>query len=119
MKRPSPTAKARAASDKVAEAASRRLAQIRLTLCPEVPANASASELAQGLGRRMECADAAGQRELMVRAALAVSDIRDLVNSLDKQLRQTREELRRLNGHTRAALAYAGAAGLSKMGKAR
>jgi hypothetical protein len=122
MKRSTPhqaSRKARALNDKAAAAADRRLAQIRTGLCPDLPAEASALDFAHGLGRQMEASDAAGRRELMLRAAMAISDIRALVNSLDAQLRETREELQRLNGHSRAALAYAGAAGTAKMGRTR
>jgi hypothetical protein len=121
MKRtsPHPGRKARVLSDTAAIAAGRRLAQIRTGLCPDVPAEASALDFAHGLGRQMAASDAAGRGDLMLRAAMAIADIRDLVNSLDTQLRETREELQRLNGHSRAALAYAGAAGAAKMGRTR
>lgn len=111
--------KARALSDKAAAAAGRRLAQIRLSLCPDVPGEAPVLDFARGLGRRLEAADSATRAELMLRTAIAIADIHDLVHSLDTQLRQTREELQRLNGHSRAALAYAGTVGTAKMGKPR
>ncbi|WP_445682452.1 hypothetical protein [Radicibacter daui] len=111
--------KARALHDQAAAAAGRRLAQIRVGLCPDVPGEAPVLDFARGLGRQLETADTAARNDLMLRAAMAIADIRDLVNSLDAQLRQTREELQRLNGHSRAALAYAGAVGTAKMGRPR
>ena len=43
---------------------------------------------------------------LILRAALALADLDDLVGALQQHLLAIREELEKLNGHSRAALAY-------------
>lgn len=93
--------------DRALARADRKFAEIGETLMPGAVAGTSPVELARYVARRMSELSAAHRAALMIRISLAVSDLGATVDELDASRASVESELRRLNGHSRAALVYA------------
>ena len=90
----------------IERAADRKMAEIQNALAPAQPVNLSPAQLAALVGRQLQAADPEQRQILSLKTAIAVADLMDLGDSLQRQLDEVSEELNRLKGHGNAAAAY-------------